>query len=108
MAGVTAVVDRTRLTTLLARERERFIAEHPRSRELAERSRAHLLGGVPMTWMSEWAGAFPIFLERASGASLTDVDGHEYVDFCLGDTGSMAGHAPAATAEAVEHQMSRG
>jgi glutamate-1-semialdehyde 2,1-aminomutase len=93
---------------LLARERQRFVVAHPRSLELFERSGAHLLGGVPMTWMTEWAGDFPIFLERAYDARLVDVDGHEYVDFCLGDTGAMAGHAPAATAEAVERQMSRG
>ena len=31
----------------------------------------------------------------------TDVDGNEYVDFALGDTGAMAGHSPAATVAAV-------
>ncbi|RIK39048.1 MAG: aspartate aminotransferase family protein [Chloroflexi bacterium] len=101
-------MDRARLERLLHRERERFAASHVRSRELHERARAHLLGGVPMTWMTEWAGDFPLFLDRANGARLVDVDGNEYVDFCLGDTGAMAGHAPAATAEAVERQMSRG
>ena len=29
----------------------------------------------------------------ASGARFTDVDGIEYVDLCLGDTGAMSGHA---------------
>lgn len=45
------------------------------------------------------AGGFPIFVEQAKGAHFTSVDGHEYIDFCLGDTGSMAGHAPAATSK---------
>jgi glutamate-1-semialdehyde 2,1-aminomutase len=47
-------------------------------------------------------------LDRALGARLWDVDGHEYVDFCLGDTAAMAGHAPAAVAEVVERQYRAG
>ena len=52
-----------------------------------------------MNWMTRWPGGFPVFVgRRATGARFTDVDGHEYVDFCLGDTGAMTGHAPAPTA----------
>ena len=61
-----------------------------------------------MHWMVEWAGAFPVFVAEASGARFTDVDGNEYVDLCLGDTGAMTGHAPAATAEAVCDQVRKG
>ena len=61
-----------------------------------------------MPWMTEWAGAFPVFVAEASGARFTDVDGIEYVDFCLGDTGAMTGHSPAATAEAIAAQARRG
>jgi glutamate-1-semialdehyde 2,1-aminomutase len=55
-----------------------------------------------------WAGGFPLFFAEARGASLTDVDGHEYADLCLGDTGAMAGHAPAPTVVAVEEQVRKG
>jgi glutamate-1-semialdehyde 2,1-aminomutase len=61
-----------------------------------------------MSWMSEWHGGFPIYLAGAEGALLTDVDGITYVDFCLGDTGALAGHAPKAVGAAVEAQYSRG
>ena len=61
-----------------------------------------------MPWMTEWAGAFPVFVAEASGARFTDVDGNEYADFCLGDTGAMTGHSPPATAEAVAAQARRG
>jgi glutamate-1-semialdehyde aminotransferase len=61
-----------------------------------------------MNWMIKWAGSFPIFVESASGAHFTDADGHEYVDFCLGDTGAMAGHGAAPTIAAVERQLRRG
>ena len=61
-----------------------------------------------MHWMTEWAGPFPVFVEEASGARFSDVDGNEYVDLCLGDTGAMTGHAPEAAAAAVAEQMRRG
>jgi glutamate-1-semialdehyde 2,1-aminomutase len=104
---VTAVTSQ-RLDRLLARELERFQREHPRSQELFRRARASLLGGVPMHWMVRWAGGFPVFARDAEGARFRDVDGHEYVDFCLGDTGAMTGHSPAATVRAVGEQARRG
>ena len=85
------------LDQLIARERELFASRNPRSRELHEEAAASLLGGVPMSWMTMWAGGFPLYLERAAGATIVDVDGHEYADFCLGDTGAMAGHSPEPT-----------
>ena len=101
-------VDRARLAQLMAAEMARFEAANPRSLELYERAKDSLLDGVPMNWMVKWAGAFPLFVESAQGARFRDVDGHEYVDFCLGDTGAMAGHAPEATRRAVEAQLGRG
>ena len=92
----------------MARELARFRAEHPRSLELAEQARRNLLGGVPMHWMVRWPGGFPVFAAEAEGARFRDVDGHEYVDLCLGDTGAMTGHAPAPTIEAIGRQAPRG
>ncbi len=93
---------------LLEDELARFDAGHPRSRELAERARASLLAGVPMHWMVRWPGRFPVYAVEARGARFRDADGLEYVDFCLGDTGAMAGHSPAATVRAVTEQAARG
>jgi glutamate-1-semialdehyde 2,1-aminomutase len=92
----------------MAAELDRFARAHPRSGERFERARTSLLDGVPMNWMVRWAGAWPPFVERADGAHVTCIDGHDYVDFCLGDTGAMAGHSPAATVEAVRRQLDRG
>ena len=92
----------------MAAEMARFAAEHPRSAALHERASASLLDGVPMPWMVKWAGPFPLYVESASGAHFACVDGHDYVDFCLGDTGAMAGHGPAPTIAAVERQVRRG
>jgi len=101
-------IDRSRLSAALTEELARFTAEHPRSRQLFEQAKAHLHDGVPMSWMTRWAGAFPLFVERAKGARFTDVDGRSYVDFCLGDTGAMTGHAPDAALAAIKAQLDRG
>jgi len=101
-------IDRARLGAALTRELARFADEHPRSRALFERAKAHLHDGVPMSWMTRWAGAFPLFVDRAKGARFTDVDGKAYVDFCLGDTGAMTGHAPDAALAAIKAQLDRG
>ena len=98
----------TRLRTLLAEERERFAADHPRSAAAYAAGQAHLLGGVPMTWMNLAAGGFPLYLDHAEGASVTDLDGHSYVDFALGDTGAMAGHSPPATVAAIAQRAASG
>jgi glutamate-1-semialdehyde 2,1-aminomutase len=89
-----------RLETLIERERARYTAEHPGSRSLFD-SADHLFGRVPMTWMTKWSGGFPLYLDAADGARVLDVDGNSYADFALGDTGAMAGHSPAAVAQAV-------
>lgn len=101
-------IDRNRLKQRTAQERERFISEHPRSYELYQQAQKNLLGGVPMSWMVRWAGEFPLFVQDAQGAHFTDVDNHRYLDFCLGDTGAMTGHAPAASVQAIAQQAARG
>jgi glutamate-1-semialdehyde 2,1-aminomutase len=103
-----AAIDRSRLERLIEEEKRRFVEEHPRSRAAFVRARASMLGGVPMNWMDRWVGGFPVVLDHAEGARATDIDGHTYVDFCLGDTGAMAGHSPAATVRAVGQRVARG
>jgi glutamate-1-semialdehyde 2,1-aminomutase len=107
-AGRHATVDRARLASLLEDEEARFRRAHPRSGELWERSQRMLLGGVPMSWMTEWASPYPVYMAEAGGARLVDVDGNEYVDFCLGDTGAMTGHSPAGSLPAIVRQLERG
>ena len=97
-----------RAEALLERELVRFEREHPRSGELARRASASLLAGVPMHWMLRWPGAYPVYAAEATGARFRDVDGIEYVDFCLGDTGAMTGHSPSPVVRAVAEQAARG
>ncbi|MFM7786478.1 MAG: aspartate aminotransferase family protein, partial [Gammaproteobacteria bacterium] len=89
-------------------EEASFAGRNPHSRALAERARGGLYGGVPMHWMADWSTPFQLFVREAQGASFTDVDGHAYADFCLGDTGAMFGHSPAPVAAAIREQATRG
>jgi glutamate-1-semialdehyde 2,1-aminomutase len=101
-------VDPARVELLLERERKRFIAAHPRSVEFHQRAAASMLSGVPMNWMTRWASPSPVVVATAHGATIEDIDGNSYVDLCLGDTGAMAGHGPAAVVEAVAAQLAAG
>ncbi len=101
-------IDRARLGELMERELETFRRRHPRSGALAEDAKGSLLFGVPMNWMTRWPGDHPVFVERAEGARFWDVDGNAFVDFCLGDTGGMAGHAPKVSVDAIATQASKG
>ncbi len=101
-------IDRSRLRTLQQREEAGFLAAHPKSAALYERAQKSLLGGVPMHWMKKWAGKFPVFVSKAKGSHFKDVDGHKYIDFCLGDTGAMTGHSPLAPANTVAIRAKRG
>jgi glutamate-1-semialdehyde 2,1-aminomutase len=97
-----------RISEWLADEEHEFSARRPRSRTLYAAGEAHYLYGVPLHWMRRWAGGFPLYAERAGGARLWCVDGFEYLDLCLGDTGAMAGHAAPAVTAAVSAQLQRG
>ncbi len=102
------MIDRDRLAVLHAQEEQRFTDLHPRSAGLAAEARGALLAGVPMPWMTRWPGSFPLFVDSAQGGRFVDVDGIEYVDLCLGDTGSMTGHCLPAVAEAVRERTELG
>jgi glutamate-1-semialdehyde 2,1-aminomutase len=101
-------LSRSRLSQCLAEEIGRFERNNPRSRALYEQAKMHLHDGVPMNWMVRWAGSFPLWVESARGARFWDVDGHEIVDLCLGDTGAMTGHAPEAVLNAIRAQLDHG
>jgi len=102
------VIDRAHLKKLHAREEERFLARTPESRERFEKAKDVMPGGVPMSWMTKWPGKYPLFVASAQGAHFVDVDGNEYIDLCLGDTGSMTGHSPEPTVAAISAQLKRG
>ena len=106
--GTVSGINRTLLSQRHQSERDLFERLHPRSAELAVGAKENLVSGVPMPWMTRLPGSFPLFLDEARGGHFTDVDGLEYVDFCLGDTGAMTGHALPQVAEAIHHRALNG
>jgi glutamate-1-semialdehyde 2,1-aminomutase len=102
---VRIMIDRQRLAQLNDREQAEFVLTHPKSQAAYGRA-DHLFGRVPMTWMNKKAGGFPIYVDRARGNRIWDIDGNEYIDFALGDTGSMAGHSAPAVVEAISRRVS--
>jgi len=98
-------IDKKRLTDLLSAERQLFADGHRESARAHREGAEHLFGGVPMTWMNKAAGRFPLYLRGARGSRVTDIDGHEYVDLSLGDTGAMAGHSPPEVVAAIRGRI---
>jgi glutamate-1-semialdehyde 2,1-aminomutase len=98
------MIDRSALTEQLGHERDSYRQRTAGSKALFDQA-DHLFGRVPMTWMNKWSGGYPLYLATARGNRITDVDGNEYIDFALGDTGAMAGHSPDATVRAVQERI---
>jgi glutamate-1-semialdehyde 2,1-aminomutase len=96
------------LAALIDAEQARFLKLHPRSAAAWEQGKTHFLYGAPSHWMRRWAGGFPLYMQSADGSCIRDIDGLDYVDFCLGDTGGMCGHAPEAVIQAATRQLLRG
>jgi glutamate-1-semialdehyde 2,1-aminomutase len=101
-------IDSEALARVAARERESFTTTHAESARLAKVSAQHWLNGVPMHWMRDWSTPHPLFVRKARGVELEDVDGNTYVDFCFGDTGAMFGHSPPAIARALAETGAQG
>ena len=105
---MTSFYDQTRLEQLFSDELELFVKTHPESKKLHEKAAGPMMNGVPMSWMKKWPGPYPVYVASAKGAHFTDVDGNDYVDFCLGDTGAMVGHSPDASVAAIKKQLDKG
>ena len=98
------MIDRNRLAQLNQIELATFATRNPKSKAAYEKA-DHLFGRVPMTWMNKKAGGFPVYFDRAVGNRIWDIDGNEYIDFALGDTGAMAGHSAPAVVDAITKRV---
>lgn len=80
-----------------------------RSLEASERARRVLVGGVnsPVRGFGG-VGGTPVFVDRAAGASIFDIDGHRYVDLVCSWGAMIVGHAHPVVVEAVGQAARRG
>jgi glutamate-1-semialdehyde 2,1-aminomutase len=107
MTMTSSSLDPARVAALMASEQARYAATHARSGALYTQGKSNWLYGAPSHWMRRWIGGWPIYLRdepRPYGVRFGDVDGNDYVDFCLGDTGGMCGHGHPAIVEAMMSQ----
>jgi glutamate-1-semialdehyde 2,1-aminomutase len=107
-AATQGGISSSRIDSIRAAEAKIFRKARPKSEAAVGKGVKGFFGGVPMHWMNDWPTPFPILVEKAKGATITDVDGNKLADFCLGDTGSMFGHSPAPVAKAIRRQSRRG
>ena len=107
-SALIAGIRRDKLDALKTREAKRFAHGRPRTKAALAAGSDQFLDGVPMHWMKDWPMPFPMLVAEAKGARLTDIDGFQIDDFCLGDTGSMFGHSPAPVAKAIRQQARHG
>ena len=60
-------INREHLRKLHAKEEERFLARTPKSKERFTSAKEVMPGGVPMSWMAKWPGAYPLFVASEIG-----------------------------------------
>jgi len=83
-----------------------YIRRTPRSKALFEHARQWSPMGVHSNY--RFLEPYPFFVNRASGVTLWDADGNEYLDFNMGFGSLQSGHAHPKLVEALEHQLERG
>jgi glutamate-1-semialdehyde 2,1-aminomutase len=96
----------TDLDTALAEARRRFVEANPASRAAHAAALAAMPGGNTRTVL--FYTPFPLAIVRGQGATLTDADGHDYVDFLGEYTAALAGHSHPAIRRAIERALDGG
>ena len=83
--------------------------QHERSEAAFEAAQTYIAGGVnsPVRAFKSVGGS-PVFINEASGARITDIDGNEYIDF-VGSWGPMVvGHAHPDVVNMLQSLVGRG
>lgn len=106
--SLIAGIDPHKLAALAEREARRFTVTRPKSARAMAKADEIYLDGVPLHWMKDWPMPHLPLVDHAKGALITDIDGYQINDFCLGDTGSMFGHSPKPVAKAIRAQARKG
>jgi glutamate-1-semialdehyde 2,1-aminomutase len=106
VVGGAAVVDRVRIRRLIEREGARLDERTRASRELYERARRTLSGGVASSY--QLREPWPIYLDHGEGQRVWDVDGTEYFDFHNGFGSMTQGHAHPVVTKAIRERAALG
>ena len=79
---------------------------HPQSMALFKQSMQSVAGGVGHDL--RLGHPVPIYIQRAEGAHKWDVDGHEYIDYGMGNAALLLGHAPQEVLKAIHGALDHG
>lgn len=80
--------------------------ERTRSKELFEQARKLMPGGVSSPVRA--FQPYPCYIRRGKGSRITDVDGNEYVDYCMAYGPLILGHADPKVVGAIQAQAELG
>ncbi len=94
------------LDRLVAEAHAAYAERHPASAELHRRASRVMPGGNTRSVLH--FEPFPFRVASASGAEITDVDGHTYVDFLGNYTAGLFGHSQKVIADAVSEALATG
>jgi glutamate-1-semialdehyde 2,1-aminomutase len=83
------------------------LKDHQKSRELFERAKQSLAGGVSSHFRAS-ERPHPLFYVRAQGSRIWDVDGNEYLDFTLAQGPMILGHSHPVVIDAVCRAIAEG
>ncbi len=97
------MIDSDKIASLLNAYRSEIMAKSPKSMAIWQRNRAVMPAGVGS--MFRLADPFPMVIKRAKGARVWDTDENEYLDFMLGFSTMLLGHAPAEVLEAIREAL---
>jgi len=85
---------------------EQYEEKFHRSKEMFEKAEGMVPRGVAHdAWQ---ASPFPLFLTRARGSHIWDVEGNEFIDYFGGHGGKMLGHAHPVVVRAAQEQLEKG
>ncbi len=90
----------------LAEAIENFRRKRPKTEALQKRAAAVMPGGNTRTVL--YTAPFPIRAARASGATITDIDGHDYLDLLGEYSAGIFGHSHPRIAAAVAEALATG
>lgn len=88
---------------------KKTMLSRPKSIEAYREAVRYIPGGVnsPVRALKA-VGESPLFVERAKGVTLTDIDGNRYTDFCLSWGVFIVGHAHPKVLSKVNNAIQRG
>src|SRR5579883_1742151 len=99
-------IDSRRVKAIVEREEAEFKRRTRRSHEIHERAKASLPLGVASSFQA--VPPYPLFISRAEGSAIWDVDGNKYTDFHMAFGSLLAGHSHPVLTEALSKQLRDG